>query len=74
MWDFIYTATEVLGYILGNLRYSNGWNTYYSAILNVVMFLLLSLHYKKPIFAYMIAFIFTIIGLIVFHIDSGIMR
>lgn len=74
MWVFIYTAVEVLVYALGNLRYSNGWNTYYSAILNIIMFLLLSLHYKKPILAYMIAFTFTIIGLIFFHIDPVIMR
>jgi hypothetical protein len=74
IWVSIYTIMEIIWFMFGNFRYTNGWNIHCSFIFNCVLFPLLFLHYKKPILAYIITFAFTIIGLIFFHIDLGTMR
>jgi len=41
MWVTIYTTMEIIWFMFGNFRYTNGWNIYYSAIFNCVLFPLL---------------------------------
>jgi len=53
----IYTIAELVGVKLGYFTYHNGWNVMYTIIFNYIMFSILMLHYKKPLYAWIIALI-----------------
>jgi hypothetical protein len=53
----IYTITELIGMKLGYFTHHNGWNIWCTVIFNYLMFPILMLHYKKPIYAWIIALI-----------------
>jgi len=53
----IYTIAELIGVKLGYFTYYNGWNIWYSLIFNYIIFPILMLHYKKPLYAWVIALI-----------------
>ncbi|HEY5560496.1 MAG TPA: CBO0543 family protein [Clostridiaceae bacterium] len=51
----IYTIVELVATKLGYFTYSNGWNIGCSLIFNYILFSILYLHYKKPIYAWIFA-------------------
>lgn len=53
----IYTIAELIAMKLGYFTYYNGWNIWHSLIFNCIMFPILMLHYKKPLYAWLIALI-----------------
>jgi len=53
----IYTVGELVGVKLGYFTYHNGWNIWYSLIFNYIMFSILMIHYKKPLYAWIITLI-----------------
>lgn len=53
----IYIIAEFIAVKLGYFSYQNGWNIWCSLIFNYIMFPILILHYKKPIYAWIIALI-----------------
>lgn len=53
----IYTITELVANKLGYFSYHNGWNIWCSLIFNSVMFPILAIHYEKPIYGWIFAFI-----------------
>jgi hypothetical protein len=46
-WACIYTAAEIIPNLTGGFAYSNGWNLFYSVLFDIIMFLLLRLHFKS---------------------------
>ncbi|MGH4120414.1 CBO0543 family protein [Clostridium sp.] len=53
----IYTFSELVGIKLGYFTHHNGWNIWYSLVFNYIIFAMLLLHYKKPMYAWIIALI-----------------
>jgi len=53
----VYTIPEFIAVKLGYFTYHNGWNIWCTVIFNYIMFPMLMLHYKKPIYAWIIALI-----------------
>lgn len=51
----VYTIGEFVAVRLGYFTYHNRWNIRCSLIFNCIMFPVLILHYKKPIYAWIIA-------------------
>ena len=51
LWVVIYVFSEFAFYTVGYFKYFNGWNLAYSSMLDIFIFLLLYLHYKKPLLA-----------------------
>ncbi|MDF2986492.1 MAG: hypothetical protein K0R50_2002 [Eubacterium sp.] len=59
---FVYSLIEYIYYLYGMIFYQFGWNFWWSVGWNFMMFSIWSLHYKKPIKAYIISLIiFTFI-------------
>jgi len=50
---FVYTSVECLSCALGFFSYHNGWSIYLSFGFNCIMFPLLLLHYKNPLWAWL---------------------
>jgi hypothetical protein len=55
MWVAIYTAAEWIASKTGGFCYHDGWTIWYSLVFNMVMFPLLRLHYKKPLWVWPIS-------------------
>lgn len=50
-WVMVFTVTEYFFQRAGLFIYQNGWGISNSAIFNVIMFSILGLHYKRPLYA-----------------------
>lgn len=74
VWVVIYSVTEIISYSLGYFSYHHGWAIWWSVLFNCVMFPLLFLHYKKPLWAVSLAFAFTIIGIMYWKIPISSMK
>jgi hypothetical protein len=55
LWVGLYSAMEMIAYIMGGFCYHNGWTIWYSVAFNLGMFPLLRLHYKKPLLVWPIS-------------------
>ncbi|MUG72844.1 MULTISPECIES: hypothetical protein [Paenibacillus] len=50
-WVLIYIGVEWVGYRLGYITYSRGWNCWWSLFFDVHMFLMLRFHHTKPVWS-----------------------
>jgi len=70
----VYTIPELFAIKLGYFTYFNGWNIWYTLIFNCLMFPMLILHYKKPLYAWGIALISPHILFLILKIPYSIIR
>ncbi len=69
LWVLIYSTIEGVFYLFGGIVYHNGWSFWWSATHNIYQFIFLRVHYKKPILAWIFAFIVLGITMIVFKVS-----
>lgn len=55
VWVIIYTANEWILLETGTFIYQHGWTLFDSFLFNILMFTLLRLHYKRPLFTLVIS-------------------
>lgn len=67
-WVFIYSSAEYIASISGSFVYSNGWTIGWSILFNGIMFPLLYLHYKRPLWVWPISMALALIVLNIFKI------
>ncbi|MDR6998970.1 hypothetical protein J2Y67_001402 [Neobacillus niacini] len=65
-WVTIFFAGEVVLYQFQHVRYEHGWNLGWSILFDFTMFIMLRLHFKKPIGAIILSIFFTLFYLYVF--------
>ena len=70
----IYTIFEWLSFKLGFFSYHNGWNIYWSFAFNCIMFPLILLHYKKPLWAWPLSVVFAFLIIHIFDLPFTIMK
>jgi hypothetical protein len=58
LWIALYMSIELFTTSIGMQKNSNGWTIWWSLLFNIIMFPLLILHHKKPLFAWILSFIF----------------
>jgi hypothetical protein len=68
LWVFIYFSIEILALKTGLITHHNGWNLYWSLYLDIVIFVVLFLHFKNPILAWILSllnlfFLWNVFGL-----------
>jgi len=69
IWFALFTIVEFVFQKKGLFIYSNGWSLFNSAIFNVIMFLILGIHYKRPLLSILLS-IPIIITMLFFHHPS----
>ena len=74
IWVSIYSSLEFIDQSLGGISYKNGWSWLSSSILDCAMFPILRLHYLKPLWAWIITFLLTIVILVLFNFSSAEMK
>lgn len=57
LWVCIYSIIEYFFSLLGGIVHHNGWTLWWSIIHNIYQFILLRIHHKQPILAWILAFI-----------------
>lgn len=65
---FIYSAVEAFLFFAGRFKYEDGWSIWYSLIFYFLMFPAIIVHYKRPILAYIIFIIITVLGVWLFKL------
>jgi hypothetical protein len=68
-WVSLVTTVEFISYRLGSFSYDNGWNLGWSLIFTIIMFPLIYLHYKKPLWAWILACAELAIFIAIFKVD-----
>lgn len=74
LWVVIYTATEIISFTFGFFSYHNGWNIYWSILVNCFMFPSLWIHYKKPPLAWFLYFVLAAAVIIYFKVPLSSMK
>lgn len=74
LWAGIFTVTEQVSLMLGFFSHNYGWNIWLSLLFNCVMFPLLWLHYKKPLWACILLVVAAGVGLWMFGVPIDSMR
>jgi hypothetical protein len=59
-WICVYTLVELVLLWTGRISYQHGWSIYYSVLFDIMMFIMLRLHYKKPLLSYGISILIII--------------
>lgn len=70
----VFTVFEFIAVKLGYFSYFNGWNIWYTLIFNYIMFPILILHYKKPLYAWVIAMVIPHILFFILKIPYKVIR
>lgn len=68
LWVFVYSVVEYISTFLGGFSYSNGWTLGWSILFNCIVFPLLYLHYKRPLWVWPISMALAFIILFIFKI------
>lgn len=68
-WALLFGAVEFISKKLGMISYHHGWNIWWSLLFDLMMFIILAIHYKRPISAWALSAIFIIFLWNVFHIN-----
>ncbi|MBT2680404.1 hypothetical protein J7E38_15440 [Bacillus sp. ISL-35] len=59
-WVIVYFMNELIDIHFHLIKYFNGWNLWWSALFNSVMFLILKLHFHNPLFAWIASAVFIL--------------
>lgn len=60
-WVLLYAVHEYVNLQLGFISHHNGWNMGWSFLFIIIMFSILTVHYKNPLIAWGLSFLFLII-------------
>jgi hypothetical protein len=73
-WLLLYLTNEVVDLRFGLIEYFNGWSLWWSALFNSVMFLILKVHFEKPVFAWLLSAAFVLFLWNRFDVPSSVFR
>ena len=66
---FILSLIEYVSYLGKYIFYGHGWTIGWSILLYIGMFMMIRLHYKKPLFAWLLFFPIVVAGMLYFNIS-----
>jgi hypothetical protein len=73
-WIIFWTVAEWVSTKFGEFTYHNGWNLLSSFFFNIALFLMIRLHFKKPLLAYGLSVIAAIVLMIIFDVPISKMK
>lgn len=57
----LYSSIEYIQSLVGAITYHNGWNLGWTTFFNIVMFTVIAIHHKNPIYAYPISLVVVVL-------------
>lgn len=74
-WVFLYSSIESINvYVLDILHYDNGWTGWWSLLFNLIMFVMLRIHFRNPLLAWGLSLIWIFILWNVFDVPIKKLR
>ena len=70
----LYTFLEWISFKLGFISYHNGWNIFWSFAVNLFIFPLLLLHYKRSLWVWPISVALAALVIFIFHLPFSITK
>lgn len=74
LWVGAWSFLEWISLQLGEFVYHNGWNLAWTVTLNTALFLMVRLHYKRPLLTYALSVVATITLLVIFNVPFSKMK
>jgi hypothetical protein len=74
LWVGIYMCAEYLNSKLGFITYHNGWNMWWSVLFTGIIFFILPIHHKRPLFAWLLSLIIIVSLLSIFDVKISDMK
>lgn len=68
LWVFIYSGLEGVTHLLGLITYHNGWNFWWSILINALAFSVLRINHSAPWLAYILFIGFSAIFIVIFKV------
>lgn len=73
-WILLYTIIEVIMSELGYISYNNGWNIGWSVLINITIFVVLRVHTLRPLTAWSLVFVETLIFMYIFDVSISSLK
>lgn len=74
MWLLLYLINEMVDQQFHLIKYFNGWNLWWSCLFNGVMFLILKIHFHRPVYAWIASAVFIAYLWNQFDVPSSVFR
>ncbi|MBM7570872.1 CBO0543 family protein [Aquibacillus albus] len=74
LWFGIYLSIEIVNSNLGFITYHNGWNIGWSALFTGIIFIILPIHHKRPLTAWLLSIVIIIALLSIFDVNMNDMK
>jgi hypothetical protein len=74
LWSGVYLAAEYFNYKMGFITYHHHWNFGWSVFFTIIIFLILPIHQKKPLLAWLLSIIIIISLLNIFDVKISDMK
>jgi hypothetical protein len=74
LWSGIYLLIEYVNSMLGFITYHNGWNMWWSGLFTGIIFLILPIHHKKPLLAWLLSIVIILSLLSIFGVKISDMK
>jgi hypothetical protein len=74
LWSGIYLLIEYVNSKLGFITYHNGWNMWWSVLFTGIIFLILPIHHKKPLLAWLLSIVIILSLLSTFGVKISDMK
>lgn len=74
LWSGIYLSVEYANSKFGFITYHNGWNIGWSVVFTGIIFFILPIHHKKPLFAWGLSIVIIVSLLIIFKVQISDMK
>lgn len=74
LWSGLFLSLEYINSKLGFITYHNGWNIWWSVLFTGVIFIILPIHYKRPLLAWFFSIVIIISLLSIFNVKISEMK
>ncbi|XJZ28824.1 CBO0543 family protein [Bacillota bacterium Lsc_1132] len=73
-WTLLYMVDEAIDLMTGGIVHRHGWNIWWSSLFTFIMFTFLAIHYKNPLFAWLLSAAFAIFLWNQFDVPASILK
>jgi hypothetical protein len=74
LWVVIYFILEVLNLHMGSVSHHNGWNLAWSFLFNIVLFVMIKIHYHRPLLSWALSFIWILFLWNIFDVPMDVLE
>jgi hypothetical protein len=74
LWSGIFLSFEYVNSKLGFITYHNGWNIWWSVLFTFIIFIILPIHQKRPLLAWLISIVIIVSLLYIFDVRISDMK